>query len=499
MSKLNLKMKVFDEPELEFAQGQLVDHPATGLTLFGPVESRGIEFPRSIDYAVIGTTDGASKFSSFVERLNSPIAAPDDKSDALWPHFPGFTEAMHADFPVEPTHIEAIDPKKLAKAVNEPEGHKRVYEVASLYVNAIQALAASDARVDVAVCVVPEIVFKNCRPFSKVTAPNLKRTNPKERKLRRQVQDLFGAYDSRQYDYSLDFRRQIKARAMEHRMPIQIIRESTLRLSDENEFGKRGLTFLSDRAWNLSTAFLYKSGIRPWRLSGVRDGVCYVGIAFKRTEEDSTTACSAAQMFLNDGDGVVFLGDYGPWFSPDDKQCHLSREAANKLLSGVLETYAKLHGKALKEVFLHCRSTIDEEEWKGYSEACPEGVKLVGVRVASDRGLKIYRSGTRPVLRGTYWQVSDRACYLWASGFKPSLRTYEGSDVPSPLRIEVQHGDADIEQVARDIFGLTKLNYNACKLGESRPVTVHFSDAVGEILVANRGATNFLPNFKYYV
>ncbi|RYG95106.1 MAG: hypothetical protein EON58_14865 [Alphaproteobacteria bacterium] len=71
--------------------------------------------------------------------------------------------------------------------------------------------------------------------------------------------------------------------------------------------------------------------------------------------------------------------------------------------------------------------------------------------------------------------------------------------MPEPLRIEIQHGQADLQQVARDIFGLTKLNYNACKLGESQPVTVHFSDAVGEILVANQGTSHFLPQFKYYV
>ena len=129
-----------------------------------------------------------------------------------------------------------------------------------------------------------------------------------------------------------------------------------------------------------------------------------------------------------------------------------------------------------------------------------EGVKLVGIRVAQDRrGLKAYRAGTRPVVRGTFWKISPRAAYLWASGFKPVLRVYDGWDVPEPLRIEIQHGEADIRQVAIDIFGLTKLNYNACKLGESQPVTVHFSDAVGEILVANQGAKHFLPNFKYYV
>jgi hypothetical protein len=50
---------------------------------------------------------------------------------------------------------------------------------------------------------------------------------------------------------------------------------------------------------------------------------------------------------------------------------------------------------------------------------------------------------------------TDPVCtaYLWASGFKPSLLTYDGWEVPTPLRIDIEHGDADIEQVAADIFG----------------------------------------------
>ena len=68
-----------------------------------------------------------------------------------------------------------------------------------------------------------------------------------------------------------------------------------------------------------------------------------------------------------------------------------------------------------------------------------------------------------------------------------------------PLRIEIQHGEASIEQVARDILGLTKLNYNACPLGDAQPVTVGFSDAVGEILISNPTVTCRRPNFKFYI
>ena len=107
--------------------------------------------------------------------------------------------------------------------------------------------------------------------------------------------------------------------------------------------------------------------------------------------------------------------------------------------------------------------------------------------------------GTRPVLRGTLLKASPRLGYLWVSGFIPRLRTYPGWEAPVPLRIDIEHGEADIEQVARDIFALTKLNYNACRFGDSEPVTIGFSDAVGEILVSNPTVTKRNPRFKFYI
>jgi len=104
-----------------------------------------------------------------------------------------------------------------------------------------------------------------------------------------------------------------------------------------------------------------------------------------------------------------------------------------------------------------------------------------------------------PVIRGTFWKTHERSGYLWASGFKPRLGTYDGAEIPLPVRIDIQHGEADIQLVGRDILALTKLNYNACRLGESEPVTIGFSDAVGEILVSNPTVTRRSPKFKFYI
>ena len=221
-----------------------------------------------------------------------------------------------------------------------------------------------------------------------------KPVSKKRQQLRKVGQlEFFSKYEPEQYELSLDFRRQIKARTMAHNVPIQIIRESTLRLNDKNRFGLRQLTPLSNRMWNLSSTLYYKGGGKPWKLATAREGVCYVGLAFRRADiaEGSKTAACAAQMFLDDGDGVVFLGNYGPWYSPKDKQYRLTAQAAHDLLRGALDTYAQLHGKALTEVFLHSRSDISAEEFEGYRSAASDGLKVVGIRVRSKR------DGPRPV------------------------------------------------------------------------------------------------------
>lgn len=89
---------------------------------------------------------------------------------------------------------------------------------------------------------------------------------------------------------------------------------------------------------------------------------------------------------------------------------------------------------------------------------------------------------------------------IFANGFKPGIATYDGFKVPIPLAITIQHGDGDLVQVARDILGLTKLNYNSCQLGEGQPITVKYSDRVGEILLSNPGLPpdKWKHNFKYY-
>jgi hypothetical protein len=257
----------------------------------------------------------------------------------------------------------------------------------------------------------------------------------------------------------------------------------------------------SDIAWHLSTAAFYKSGNRPWRLAVARPGVCYVGLAFKQmpTSRNPGTACCAAQMFLDSGDGFVFRSHVGPWYNPAKGEFHLRRVHAEEVLSDAIEGYRQKHGRPPEEMFIHSENYFSNDEWEGFLNAAGKETRLVGIRIREDRSLRLYGPGRMPVLRGTALMLNARSAYLWSRGFIPRLGTYDGREVPLPLRVDVLRGEADIEQVLRDVLALTKLNYNSCRFADGVPVTLRFADAVGEILTAGPPGGHALLPFKFYI
>jgi hypothetical protein len=213
-------------------------------------------------------------------------------------------------------------------------------------------------------------------------------------------------------------------------------------------------------------------------------------------------ACCAAQMFLTEGDGVVFRGANGPWKTSKYK-FHLGEEAATNLIKKVLETYKGKHKTPPTELFIHGKTTFNDTEWNAFAKAVPKETNLVGVRIKStDAETKLFRDGDYPVLRGTALMLDDRNAYLWTNGYLPQLDTYIGPETPNPLFITILRSTGDpppIEDVLRDVMGLTKINYNACNFNDSLPVTVRFAEKVGDVLSMGSAKGAETQPFKFYV
>lgn len=506
---MNMKELIFlHEPKILFGYDQRMEDPRDGLTLFGPIENN---IPYGIINGVVGTKEGLEKFKLFVKSLQKPIFNANNQTR---PFFPGFEAVFKSKWDSEKIIFKEVTDSEIGKFLYHEDTHTRTYNLVSLFTEKIiNAVEQEDAKADVWFVIIPDVIYQYCRPNSSLPKElvEVKRKTKKssaQKMLKTGAPSMFDFVnqENEPFKYDAHFHHQLKARLLHKAIPTQILRESTI---DWRNCKKSNGMYLRDfskieghLAWSLSTAAFYKTGGRPWKLSDIREGVCYVGLVYKKDDRsgDTRNACCAAQMFLDSGDGTVFRGAVGPWYNETTKEFHLRKPQAKELISIAVETYKEKRGGYPKELFIHARTKFDKTEWEGFVEAVPDTTKVVGISISDMRPLKIFRPDSDfPMLRGLAYIQSDRSGYLWTKGYVSRLETSLSMEVPNPLFIEISRGEADIKTVLEDILALTKLNYNACIYGDGVPVTLRFADAIGEILTASPLDKTPPLAFKYYI
>ncbi len=495
------------EPLLLFGHGQATEDPRDGLTLFGPLDHGK---PYGVKAGVIGTKRGIDQFRRWVEWIQRPVFTTPPQLGR--PPFPGFQTVFRTPWNTTSVLTVEVKDEDIDRYVFLDEPHQRVYGTVGVFADRlIEAKREEEDKPELWFVVVPDRIKKYCRPKS-IIEPEVRLQAQKAFKKAKQAKSflenrsLFPEIEeaATPYAYEEQFHNQLKARLLNDALLTQIVQESTLAniltASDAGADSKQ-IARQSEIAWNLSTAVFYKVGGRPWKVSDIRAGVCYLGLVFKKDETtgDQKNACCAAQMFLDSGDGVVFKGAVGPWYSPDTGDYHLSYEAARELGKLAMSSYQKRVGVPPKEIFIHGRVRFDQQEWRGFESAVGTGTNIVGVRIQTEKNLKLYRKGCNPVLRGLAHIRTERSAHLWTKGWTPRIQTYPGREVPNAILIDISKGSAPIETVLRDILALTKLNYNTCIFGDGIPITLKFADAVGEILTA--GPIKGVPPlpFSHYI
>ncbi len=502
------------EPSLEFAYGQKTAHPKDGLFLYGP--HLRPQKTKEIRIGVVGTASGINHFRSWAEQIKKRVDVPapgkGEKKDRLHlANFPGIEEAFAITFNEQGFVTYTVDLAKIDKATRILNLHEAVAKAVELYIERVRGHLDNDERaVDVWVFVLPDIIFERCKPGSKRTGLPMEKGDFGKRQKQRSDVPLLNQIIARDaediFDDAPDFHRQVKA-ALLTVAPSQLLRETTL--APQSFLNKAGYPVrrMQDRAtiaWNLATGLYYKTQpLPPWKLSGTRPGVCYIGLVYKNLPNDPNNhACCAAQMFLAEGDGVVFRGANGPWQTAEFEY-HLKPEAAKDLIKKVLDTYRDKHGCAPAELFIHGQTSFKDDEWRAFEEAAPAETNIVGVRIRTTGGeTKLFRDGDYPVLRGTALILDEKNAYLWTNGYVPQLDTYIGPETPNPLLITLLRSKRkmpEMEIVLKDIVGLTKINYNSCNYNDSLPVTVRFAKMVGEVLTMGSAKGSEKQPFKFYV
>lgn len=501
-----MDLNYIQEPLLEFGFGQCLEHPKDGLFFFGPIRDR--QKPVQMRVGVLGTPQGIDRYRNWVRAITEYV--PPMKHDSLHhTAFPGFEAVFKTAWPEVPIVEIPISPGEISNRIRLSDRHHAIYETVSLYEEQIRKrLREDDFVIDVWFVVIPDEVYQLGRPLSKVPSKDQIQVNRAlGKKLARRLSKEPSMFEedmkaAKVYGYDVNFHHQLKARLLDTKAVVQVVRESSLATIKSSPLDvRRGLQDPASLAWNLCTTAFYKAGGRPWKLADVREGVCYVGLVFKMNNKNlsSGNSCYGAQMFLDSGEGLVFKGINGDWYREENREFHLDSEEAHKLVARIVESYTYIHGKPPAELFIHGRTRFSFEEWEGFRKAVPATTNVVGVRITRSQDMKLYRLGRTPVLRGTSCQLNSYRALLWSAGFVPRLNTYPGREVPNPLLVEISRGEANIENVLKDILALTKLNFNSCIFGDGIPVTLRFADAVGEILTAAPQVEGPPLPFRHYI
>jgi hypothetical protein len=500
-----------EEPNILFANEQKSTDARDGLALFGALTQL-----YGIKSGVVSTKNGLEIFKRYLQQLQQPVY---NANNITRPMFPGFEAVFGCKWETNGIVFKEVTDEKIGKYLYNDSTHKRTYDLVTLFIDKIiTAIKNDEERVDVWFIIVPDEIYQYCRPKS-ILKKDLVQTKALLSKGKAKtfqyspmlfeefdIEEKAKAEEAKVYNFDAQFHDQLKARLLPYTIPTQILRESTLDWRNfKNPFGapKRDFSKIEGHlAWTISTAVYYKAGGKPWKLSDIRSGVCYLGLVYKQIEKSKNpkNACCAAQMFLDNGDGTVFKGEAGPWYNPKNKEFHLKPKEAQSLLSQALKSYKEINKKYPNEVFIHSKTKFNSEEWNAFMEITPKGTNLVGVTITKTKPLKLYKSeGDYPILRGNALVINEKSAFLWTIGYVPKTQTVLSIEVPNPIFIEINKGEANIEQVLKDILALTKLNYNACIYADGIPVTLRFADKIGEILTASMEIKVPPLAFKYYI
>jgi len=464
-----IRCQYLGEPDLEFADGRLHVDPKLGISRFGPKSySPRKHHPSNIRVGFIGSGETIAATRDWMTKTAKGIVG-----DEKHPEFPGFMadRGFFSQLEFDNDWNGQVYQGEITDLLNIRRSRHRFETLLSILDQKLNALSKKDQPPQYVVIALPDEVYRKCRV-----------TNYRDKELGGIHRDL---------------RRAFKAIAMKYQIPTQFLRQQTIDGREKDHPSKV--------AWNFFTGLYFKAGESPWGPTGLIPGTCYIGIAFYRAlgSMNSTLHASMVQAFDERGDGLVLRGpdeiDWNP-AKEGSRSPHLNKEQAAKLIGYVLDRYAEEMHQTPQRVVIHKSSAFWTDEKTGFEQALRNRVRQSDMLSLDTRQsvVRLIAAALYPPLRGTRFMVGD-VDYLYTTGFISELGQFHSLHVPSPVRIADHIGqDTPRETLLREILVLTKMNWNSSRLGGKSPITLRFSDLVGEIMREIPPDREPMPQYKFY-
>ena len=468
------KTKIFPEPELEFGDQHHHPDPRLGLLQAGPLQTN---LGDTIKVGIVGSALTVEKSIEFLRLIEDGFAGKTEKHPNLHPDFPGLRNQnpFRCKFEAVAPEEGVLTKSQIEKITKEPNDACAVEMAIDAVMSQLEKLETHRERPAVVIVALPvnliERVWRNELGFDDVVDDES--AEPGKGKA------------------SPNFRGLLKARAMGLSFPIQIVWEDVINLDAKiprkiKDSSDRQTQDRADVAWNLMTTLYYKgSGKVPWRRMPEEGEftACYIGISFFKDAETDQIWTSAAQMFDERGRGFILRG--GPAQSESrGRHPYLTIQESRQITEMALAAYKSVHRTMPARVIVMKTSRFREDEAEGVCLALDEaGVELRDlVWIHESYSVKVLRDGDFPVLRGTFVELDGNGL-LYTNGSIPYYGTYPGVYVPNPVLLcPHPRSESTIEQIAREVFSLTKINWNSTQMNQRLPIPIRAARKVGDVL-----------------
>jgi hypothetical protein len=457
-----MKLRYIDEPSLQFGIDQHLC-PKQGIYSYRPFDYDQVR-PEKITLGLIGKAESIDKVLQWLELCRSHIAAKESKNSHpnLFPNFPGFNKEVgfQCDIVYDDSYIRKLNNSDFDSIIRKQKNlEDRIQDIAQLYLSEIKFLT-KNKKPDVIICVLNEnfITFiqkSSLEGFEDEDDSSFEEISEKEQ----------------------NFRRHLKAKAMQYNVPIQIVRDRIVKPTSE-------MQDMATIAWNFFTALYYKASGTPWALirKDRADNTCFAGISFFQSRDKKTRQTSVAQIFNELGKGVILRGEE-VILNKENRIPHLSYDQAFQLMDQSLKEYREAVKNFPTRLVIHKTSNYNYDEIDGFREAARKyyinQVDLVSIQPSN---LRIFREKQYPPLRGTHLSLTENKHLLYTRGSVPFYETYPGRYIPSPLDIKLASFDESPNIICDEIIALTKMNWNNTQFDRKFPITIECARNVGEIL-----------------
>jgi hypothetical protein len=350
-----MKVRFIEEPSLQFGNDQHIC-PKHGIYSYNPFDFNQVR-PERVTLGFVGKGESIEKVLEWINKCKSHINGKQSKNPHpfLFPNFCGYNKEVgfQSEIVYDNTYLRKINNSEFDVIIKKGDNlEERIKDIAELYLSEIKFLS-KNKKPDVILCVLSENFI------TYIQEKEVELTEDEENEISNNEEADTEEISLKEQN----FRRYLKAKAMQYNIPIQIVRDRiskpTAEMQDEATI-----------AWNFFTALYYKASGTPWALirKDSAETTCYAGISFFKSRDKRTTQTSIAQIFNEMGKGVILRGEEIT-LKKENKVPHLTEEQAFNLLTSSLREYYDAVKIFPKRLVLHKTSNFSQEEVYGFTQA----------------------------------------------------------------------------------------------------------------------------------